>query len=135
MFRLIAIVAMVVSPVALSSDSECSDRPECWPEGSAMHTGLTGRQELEKADKELNKVYARIMASLPADSADDHPRRSLIEAQRAWIKWRDAHCNLVGEISGGMRMWKSAYSSVCLADVTSARTAQLIELFEGDDED
>lgn len=98
-----------------------------------MNTGLLARQELEEVDKELNATYQRVLAALPPDEPDEHPRRSLIEAQRAWIKWRDAECNMVGEVYGGVRMWKSANTVSCLAEMTKARTAELVKHFESND--
>lgn len=31
---------LITAPYVIAADVECTDRPECWPEGSAMHTGL-----------------------------------------------------------------------------------------------
>jgi uncharacterized protein YecT (DUF1311 family) len=41
--------------------------------------------DFKKADKELNAVYAKVMANLD-DGAKEHLRKS----QRAWVAWRDA---------------------------------------------
>lgn len=129
--RLLVLGFIVVFAVpAAVAETECSDRPECWPEGSAMNTGLIARQDLVEADKQLNETYQRIIKTLPADETDNYPKKALIAAQREWIKYRDAQCALVGEISGGVRMWKSAYSVNCEADMTKARTKELVGLFE-----
>jgi hypothetical protein len=40
---------------------------------------------------------------------------------------------MVGEINGGVRMWKSDYTVGCLAEMTKARTAELVERFESND--
>lgn len=95
-----------------------------------MNTGLAANERRSEADKQLNATYQRILKNLPKDEPDNYPRRTLIAAQRTWIKYRDDQCALVGEVSGGVRMWKSAYSSVCEADMTEARTKELKELFE-----
>jgi uncharacterized protein YecT (DUF1311 family) len=114
------------------AEVECSDRPDCWPEGSAMNTGLTAKQSLVTADKELNITYKRIIKSLPADKEDEYPKRTLITAQREWIKYRDANCASIGEVSGGVRMWKSAYTVLCEANMTEARIKELVSVFESD---
>ena len=95
-----------------------------------MNTGLVARQRLGKADKVLNITYQRIVKSLPADEYDEYPKRALISAQREWVKYRDAECASVGETSGGVRMWKSAYTVICEADMTAARTRELARQFE-----
>jgi len=123
-------ILLALLPSAAFASVECSDRPECWPEGSAMHEGLTAKQRLEAADKELNAAYQRILKSLPADEDDEYPKRALIAAQRAWVKYRDAECASVGETSGGARMWKSTYTVLCEADMTEARTKELVHQFE-----
>lgn len=132
-------IFLMIVPLTLFSslalaDVECSDRAECWPEGSAMNTGLVARQRLEKADKELNITYQRILKHLPEDEVDQYPKRALVAAQREWVKYRDAECASVGEISGGVRMWKSAYTVLCEADMTEARTRELVSQFENSDQ-
>ena len=116
--------------LASAQDTACTDRPECWPEGSAMNTGLQAQQRLKRADKDLNATYQRILGKLPADESDEYPKRALIAAQREWVKWRDAQCASVGESSGGVRMWKSAYTTMCEAEMTEARTKELSKQFE-----
>jgi uncharacterized protein YecT (DUF1311 family) len=125
-----ALMAFALSSSPWLADVECSDRPECWPEGSAMHTGLVAKQELAAADKELNKVYARILKSLPKDEPDNHPKKALVAAQREWTRYRDANCASIGEVSGGVRMWKSARTVLCEATMTQARVQELVRVFE-----
>lgn len=99
-----------------------------WPEGSAMHTGRLAQERLAANDKELNRVYQALLMAMPEDKPDDYPKRTLVAAQRAWIPYRDATCNLKGELTGAVRMWKSAHTTHCLADVTQARTKELQNL-------
>jgi uncharacterized protein YecT (DUF1311 family) len=95
-----------------------------------MHTGLVAKQELAVADKELNKVYSRILKGLPEDEADNYPRKALVAAQREWVKYRDANCASVGESSGAVRMWKSANTVQCETEMTQARVKELVRVFE-----
>lgn len=126
-----SLLALTLHSTLWLADVECTDRPECWPEGSAMHTGLVAKQERAAADKELNKVYSRIISGLPADEADNYPKKALVAAQREWIKFRDANCASVGEVSGGVRMWKSASTVQCETTMTQARVKELVQTFEG----
>jgi uncharacterized protein YecT (DUF1311 family) len=92
-------------------------RPEDWPEGSAMHTGRSAQVSLAAADKRLNEVYQKLLQSLPADEPDNFQKKTLKEAQRAWITFRDAE--------GGVRMWKSAFDTACQSHLTEERVKRL----------
>lgn len=125
----VTILLVLISPSVIA-ETDCTDRPECWPEGSAMNTGLVANQRLEKADKQLNITYQQIVKNLPEDEDDEYPKRALIAAQREWVKYRDAECTSVGEASGGVRMWKSTYTVLCKSDMTEARTKELVNQFK-----
>lgn len=127
----ILLLCLLVAPLPALADNH---RPEDWPEGSAMHLGRSAQIELAAADARLNAVYRQLLDALPADAGDEHPRKSLRAAQRAWIAFRDAECALVGETHGGMRMWKSALDTQCQAQLTQARAARLEELLPGRDQ-
>jgi len=129
---LLIVLLATIAPASLAA-TECSDKPECWPDGSAMRTGLQAGVDLKKADRELNVTYQRIVKSLPDDQDDNYPRRALVAAQREWVKFRDANCAAIGEVSGGVRMWKSAYDGLCQLDMTKARTAELKNRYEPSD--
>lgn len=113
-----------VPMLALADDH----RPQDWPEGSAMHTGRTAQLRFAAADKQLNDTYQKLLKAMPEDEADHYPRKVVVEAQRAWIRYRDASCALHGELNGGVRMWKSAKAVLCKADTTEKRTAELEQL-------
>lgn len=86
---------------------------------------------LKGADKKLNAVYREIESRL---GDDPDTRKLLVAAERAWIGFRDAECAF--SASGGEG--GSAYPmtvSMCLADLTAARTKQLsafLDCGEGD---
>ena len=118
-------ILIALIPICGIADSH---RAEDWPEGSAMHTGRKAQDRLAEADKQLNDAYRSLLRAMPKDESDHYPRKALIAAQRAWISYRDAFCDLEGELGGGVRMWKSTFSTICLADLTEARTSQLREM-------
>ena len=123
-------LALALNSAISVAGPECTDRPECWPEGSAMHTGLVAKLQFADADKRLNSVYSRILKSLPEDEADNYPKKALVAAQREWVKYRDANCASVGEVSGGVRMWKSSYTVICETDMTEERIKELMRVFD-----
>ena len=81
----------------------------------------------QRADAALNAEYAKVLRIL----SDREGRRILRDAQRAWIKYRDAHCKLAALDSVGGSIWL-LINSGCLASVTRQRTAELSELVAGE---
>lgn len=83
----------------------------------------------EAADKQLNAAYRDATAAIdktgvPPDARRDW-RKALIEAQRRWIAYRDAECELVGfEWYGGTG--RSNATLDCARNLTEARTKTLI---------
>jgi uncharacterized protein YecT (DUF1311 family) len=73
----------------------------------------------EAADRELNRVYTRLRSILSPEEQND-----LLEAQRAWLKYRDLTCtaeyNLYRGGTGG-----PVTRLACLAAVTQQRVAEL----------
>ncbi len=52
--------------------------------------------EYEKADAELNKVYAKVLAKL-----DEEGKGKLKAAQRAWVAFRDAQAEMDADLMRG----------------------------------
>lgn len=94
--------------------------------------------DFEKADKELNAVYQQALKS--AAQADKEAAemnaayvgavKALKKAQRAWIDYRDGHCDGVGYEAVGGSMQPMLISG-CQARLTEHRTKELRELIEG----
>jgi len=90
-------------------------------------------EALARADSRLNTAYRdarvaareadRLHSEVPGNGAEYHLR----EAQRAWIKLRDADCALAGFPFRGGTMEPVLVTS-CLADLTEKRTEDLKDL-------
>ena len=72
------------------------------------------------ADAKLNAAYRAVTRRLTEDSA----RPSLVEAQRAWIRFRDAECAFDTNVYEGGSIRPMLFSQ-CLTRVTDQRTADL----------
>lgn len=90
--------------------------------------------DFEAADGELNAIWpaarkanATFVEYLPENLKTDE--KALLEAQRAWIKFRDAHCASVALPNAGGTIYPLIYNS-CRAGVTRQRTEQLRELVD-----
>lgn len=86
---------------------------------------LCSMKEYEAADAELNAAWR--------DLRDIAKRRgmsgSLLDAQRAWIAFRDAHCETVAARYAGGSI-APLIANRCMTELTEARSAQLRELAE-----
>jgi uncharacterized protein YecT (DUF1311 family) len=90
-------------------------------------------QDYARADAELNRVWRELR--IVAKCADEHTRAdgrpghwaSLLEAQRAWLGYRDAHCRLVGYDARGGSLEPMLVSG-CKTELTRARTQRMREL-------
>lgn len=73
----------------------------------------------DEADALLNQTYKQVMAKL-------NPSRqtALKNAQRAWIKYRDSHCESEASVVEGGSMYPTIQYS-CMTTETKKRTDQL----------
>jgi uncharacterized protein YecT (DUF1311 family) len=91
----------------------------------------------EKADAELNKVYAEVRAKMREWDKDLNEmsremagaERALTAAQHGWIAYRDGACELAGFEARGGSMEPMVVSG-CLAQMTAKRTEELKKIVE-----
>jgi uncharacterized protein YecT (DUF1311 family) len=76
-------------------------------------------KEYKEADDELNKMYQHAISRL-----DKEQRSQLRIAQRAWVKFRDAHCKFASMESGGGTMYQTLYYE-CLKAISESRITDL----------
>ncbi|HSE83277.1 MAG TPA: lysozyme inhibitor LprI family protein [Thermodesulfobacteriota bacterium] len=109
---LILIALLLIGFTAYAGESDFSD------EFSACVKNLKGTTEgmakcvdaeTKRQDKRLNKVYSDLMSMQSSDY-----KKLLQEAQRVWIKYRDANC----------RLYATGYSE-CLMKMTAERAKEL----------
>lgn len=93
--------------------SPCADAQD-------QHTmNRCAQEEFQKADAELNKVYQQLLLKL-----ETAHKEKLRLAQRAWVVFRDAHCDCESfAFEGGSMQPLLRFS--CLAQVTRDRVKQL----------
>ncbi len=81
----------------------------------------------QRADAALNAQWAKVLA-IYGDDAES--KKLLLDGQRAWLKYRDAQCQLAALDSRGGSIWL-LINSGCLASLTRQRTQELKELIDG----
>jgi len=87
---------------------------------SQMEMTAQSWSEFDKADKELNAVYQKVLKALE----DDVARKKLIAAQKAWIAFRDAQAELDADEERGGSLEKQL-RAISETETTKARIAEL----------
>jgi uncharacterized protein YecT (DUF1311 family) len=81
---------LLVLSVALLGSAQVRDNAEERP-------GAQEQAEVDRANAELDGVYRSLMSK-----ADAQEKTSLQEAERAWIKWRDAEAMYIARHGGAV---------------------------------
>ena len=74
--------------------------------------------ETKQQDARLNENYKRLMSKL-----SEERKKTLLEAQRAWIRFRDANCAFWDEPAGGQSAAITAKE--CFLTMTADRASEL----------
>jgi uncharacterized protein YecT (DUF1311 family) len=81
----------------------------------------------QKADSEMTIVYKKVLKKL----TDPKQKQDLIQAQRNWIKYKEAHCKAIADLYQGGSM-QGMVHSYCLETLTNERKKNLETYFEND---
>lgn len=134
--------ALYLAPFVLfaASAAFADDEMTCNPEGTQAEMNICAWDDFQKADDELNAVYKKAMAFAKDQDENlaDQPDlkgavAALKKAQRAWIDYRDGHCDGVGFSARGGSMEPMLVAG-CQEELTKNRTAELKALMEDDSE-
>ncbi len=135
MKRWLVALFMLAAPPAFAQDApwDCNDTANLPQLGLNMCT----YQDYERADRALNVVWPKVVQW--AKDMDESTREwqpqfaiahdSLLKAQRAWIDYRDGHCETEGMAAAGGSMQPMLVSG-CKATLTRKRTEELLLLLE-----
>jgi uncharacterized protein YecT (DUF1311 family) len=128
------ILALAATPGAAAAitEVECSDRPECWPEGSSMHTGLLLAAQRKETEKLLAAAHAKLIDLVSSATSSDEQSQGnemLLEAlktqQSAWQQYQTDECRLVGAMTGAGGTWPGTYQNECMLKLTGQRLGQV----------
>lgn len=116
-------VAYAVLFLLTPSVGRTQDRPSQDPcveaASTAAQRDCAGR-DYRAADADLNAVYRQALSALD----DDGHETAFQQAQRAWLKYRDAVCEYEGYRYRGGTIYSVIYTR-CLTRMTVDRTAAL----------
>ena len=111
--------------MSLNSHAQSMNAPDSPCQGVVVTSDLVKclNQALNASDAKLNSAYTQVQRALSAEEA-----KTLVQAQRYWIQFRDATCkaeyNLYGGGTGG-----PPTRLACLEAETRAREASLQRSF------
>ena len=126
--------------LALAIVAQTQAKPNCDNPDTQADMNICADIDFRAADQTLNKQWKVNVATMKvhdkaaADLGENDGRPSyyetLLEGQRAWLKYRDAHCNSEGYWARGGTL-EPALELNCLARLTRARTKELQDLDKG----
>jgi len=114
---IILILALLLSSISIAGQKPKDD--PCPNAQTQLEMNQCAGNAYKAADGELNQVYRKLVAVLDAEE-----KAQLKMAQTAWLKYRDANCEFVGDMYKGGSIRPMIYA-FCLADVTRNRTTEL----------
>jgi len=106
-----------------AEETACMDADQ-----SQMGMNRCAGEAFQRADAALNAEWAKVMA---AYKGDKEAEKLLLDGQRAWLKYRDAQCQMAAYDSIGGSIWP-LINSGCLAELTRRRTRELQGDAEGE---
>ncbi len=127
-------IFLALALMALAQATPAAATPECENPETQTAMNICAGREFERADADLNAAWkaARAFAK-SADAGYDYDDGQpgywdrLLAAQRAWIAYRDAHCQLSSYDARGGSM-QPLLRSNCMTTLTRQRTRELRDL-------
>jgi uncharacterized protein YecT (DUF1311 family) len=126
------------------SDKEGAPKGPCDDPKTQMESNQCSAEQFREADAHLNTVYDKLMNSLRKELAaseqgkdsfmkthDETAIQKLKEAERAWIQYRDLHCDAAKHEFQGGSIVPTVWSN-CMKTVTNHRTEELIDAYHRD---
>lgn len=107
-----------------SSIAQKAQKLDCSKAITQKDLNECAARDAKVADRRLNQVYQRLIAKQSGSQ-----KAKLVEAQLAWIKFRDKACDFAYGRSGGGSIAPLHYSG-CLRSLTIQRTKDLESYLE-----
>lgn len=127
---LLILVLLALSAPAMAQNLDCSDVDNLPQQGLNKCAYVA----YQRADAALNKAWKIVRAELKnyepeLRAGEVSMGKALLEAQRAWIKYRDGQCDTEGYMFRGGTMEPMIVAG-CLNRMTRQRTNELYSLIE-----
>lgn len=128
----LCILAAIAGPAAAEDGIDCENAT------AQQDMNMCAERDFEAADAELNAVWAQARKAakeVDAEQSDElkGADEALLAAQRAWLGYRDAQCELAGFEARGGSMEPMLVSG-CKAELTRIRIKELQTFISGDEQ-
>lgn len=114
--------------VALAGPALAQDVPGCGNESSNIEIGNCVSAAYQKADKELNDIWPKVLAyidtlgdTMPADALQKW-KTTIVAAQKAWVSFKEQDCDAVQ-----YEWWGGSGAGIAETSCLYAHTAQRVE--------
>jgi uncharacterized protein YecT (DUF1311 family) len=124
--RIVLLAAALVlgAPGANAQNTALYPVTDCSRLTTQMELNQCAGANYKAADAALNRIYQQVMSQ----SDDAGTKQRLIDAERAWIVYRDKECAYqAGPQQEGGSIWPMEVSN-CLEELTAARIRELSKL-------
>ncbi|MGP2927122.1 lysozyme inhibitor LprI family protein [Serratia bockelmannii] len=122
---------IVALPLIFSAFFSTSVLAANKPESNCLQTAQSqaelndcAAQTYKNADGEMNKVYKKVMDTL---KTSPEKSKALLQAQRAWLKFRDADCTFLSSNSADGSI-NAMNNALCLSERTTERANSLSKI-------
>lgn len=127
-------VSLLFGALLTAAHVQADDEPDCANAQTQAEMTQCAGADFDEADQGLNAEYQKLRKLLAtrdrqADEGGKGAVEALVAAQRAWVAFRDANCDLAGFQARGGTMEPMLISS-CMADMSRKRTEELQSLSE-----
>ena len=137
-FGYLAVLIVCTVCADVFADAPNTQNISCNQDSSMADITICSKQDLNKAEANLKKIYqealAKIDADFPASSDKDYNdgyKKALKASQDAWVKFRNVDCDFSNyDRTGGSSQLMNIYG--CKADMTNARAKELEGLIKDD---
>lgn len=117
---------LTLAILAFSTSEALAQTPDCANAMTQADMNICAGKDYAKADAELNRVYKQARAALKPDA---QATKLLITAQRQWIAFRDADCQLEAYPNTGGSMYAMVLT-MCRTRLTETRIKDLTAIVE-----
>jgi uncharacterized protein YecT (DUF1311 family) len=134
---IVAATLLLIAQTGAVEAIDAGPSDECADPHDQNTMNMCALEDYQAADADLNRQWAVTVAAMKEADTDVDPEydkqpghyETLLQAQRAWLNYRDAHC-LVDSFSFRGGSGQPMVDSFCKANLTRQRTEQLRLLIE-----
>jgi uncharacterized protein YecT (DUF1311 family) len=120
----ISLVLFLGSPLVAAADREMTQEySTCLAQSNGVTLEMINciLAETRRQDARLNENFKKLISELGTER-----KKALVEAQRAWIKFRDTNCGFYADPEGGSAARMAANECILNSTVDRAKELQLL---------